>query len=429
MRLVEVMIPAGKRQTVIETLDDAGIDYVVMDETSGREFTGVVTFPLPTNAVEPVLADLRDAGLDENTYTVIVNAETVLSRRFKQLQDEYAKANDKEEEFIAREELQTKAEELSSGMWSYVVLTIVSAVIATAGLLLDSAATVVGSMVIAPLIGPAMSASVGTVVDDDELFRRGVRLQILGIVLSIASAAVFTALLRFGNLVPPGMNPLELSQVAERLAPNALVLAIAIGAGVAGVVSLMTGMGVALVGVMIAVALIPPAAAVGVGIAYGIPTLAIGASVFTLVNVISINVSALLVLWYAGYHPDEWIQANVVRSVLTKRVAYLGAALLVLSLFLGAVTYDSYVAAENEREIRSVVVDELETTDATLIELSINRGENIPTRAPDTVIVRVASPTGDLDPDLADRLDRRIEASIGEDVVVEVRVLQTQVST
>jgi len=133
-------------------------------------------------------------------------------------------------------------------------MTVISAVIATAGLLLNSPATVVGSMVIAPLIGPAMSAAVGTVVDDEEMFRRGVRMQVLGVAVAIAAATLFAFALRWLALVPPGLDPLDLAEVSERLAPNVLVLVVAIGAGLAGIISLMTGVSAALVGVMIAVA-------------------------------------------------------------------------------------------------------------------------------------------------------------------------------
>lgn len=72
-------------------------------------------------------------------------------------------------------------------------MTAISAVVAVIGLLQNSAALVVGSMVIAPLIGPAMAAAVGTVIDDHELATRGIRLQIIGLGLAIVSAAVFTA--------------------------------------------------------------------------------------------------------------------------------------------------------------------------------------------------------------------------------------------
>lgn len=76
------------------------------------------------------------------------------------------------------------------------LVTAVSAIVATAGLLPDSPAVVVGSTVIAPLIGPAMAASVGTVVNDPELALRGVKLQTLGGVVAIGAATAFALLIR-----------------------------------------------------------------------------------------------------------------------------------------------------------------------------------------------------------------------------------------
>ncbi|MFC5134423.1 MULTISPECIES: TIGR00341 family protein [Haloferacaceae] len=419
------MIPAGKRAAVVRALEDEGVDYVVTDETSNREYTGVATFPLPKTAVEPVLERLREAGIDDRTYTVIVAAETVISRRFEELEAEYAEESERDEDRISRQELQAKADDLASGLRTYVLMTVISAVIATAGLLLDSPATVVGSMVIAPLIGPAMSAAIGTVVDDEEMFRRGVRMQVLGVVVAVAAATLFAVALRTLGLVPPGLDPLELAEVAERLAPNVLVLAVAIGAGVAGIVSLMTGVSATLVGVMIAVALIPPAAAVGIGIAFSIPRLVLGAGVIVAVNVLSINLAALVMLWYEGYRPERWFREDDARAAVVKRVAVLVAAIAVLSVFLGGVTYDSYVATTTETDVRNAVGDELATLDpeAELLELEIERTGTIPPRETDRVIVTVGAPPGVSIDGVATGLEARIERVTGETPGVEVRLV------
>ncbi|GAA0518123.1 TIGR00341 family protein [Halorubrum aquaticum] len=419
------MIPAGKRAAVVRALEEEGVDYVVTDETSNREYTGVATFPLPKAAVEPVLERLREAGIDERTYTVIVAAETVISRRFEELETKYAEDSERDEDRISRQELQAKADDLASGLRTYVLMTVISAVIATAGLLLDSPATVVGSMVIAPLIGPAMSAAIGTVVDDEEMFRRGVRMQVIGVAVAVAAATLFAVGFRSLGLVPPGLDPLELAEVAERIAPNVLVLAVAIGAGVAGIVSLMTGVSATLVGVMIAVALIPPAAAVGIGIAFGIPRLVIGAGVIVAVNVLSINLAALVMLWYEGYRPQRWFREDDTRATVVKRVVVLVAAIAVLSVFLGGVTYDSYVASTTEADIRNAVGDELTTLDpaAELLELEIERTGTIPPRETDRVIVTVGAPPGVPIDGVATTLEQRIERMSGDDPDVEVRLV------
>jgi uncharacterized hydrophobic protein (TIGR00341 family) len=428
VRLVQVTIPTGKRETVLELLDEEGIDYVVTDETSGRTYTAVAYFPLPTNAVEPVLEKLREIGLEREAYTVVVSAETVESEQFDALKETYAE--DTNEERIARQELEARAEELAAALPTYVTMTVVSAIIATAGLLLDSPATVVGSMVIAPLIGPAMAAAVGSVIDDGELFRRGIGLQVLGIVLAVISATVFALFVQTANLVPPGLDPLTLSEVEERLSPSVLSLAVALGAGVAGAMSLMTGVSAALVGVMIAVALIPPAATVGIGLAYGVPSLAVGSAVLVAVNVLSINLAALVVLWYGGYRPEQFFRHDRAKIATLKRVAALVGAIALLSVFLGGVTYDSYQTAQTEQEIREGVATELEDSAYSgyeLLELEVRtETENLLFRHPTTVAVTVGVPPDVPRSGLADGIESRLADEYELAVDVQVRYLEIQ---
>lgn len=416
-------VPTGKREAVLDALDDEGIDYVVSDETSGREYTAVVHFPIPTEGVEDALGALRSAGLSEDAYTVVLSAETVVSRHFDELQERYAEDEENGDQ-IAREELVARAEDLAPSRRTYVVMTLVSTIIATAGLLLDSPATVVGSMVIAPLLGPAMAASVGTVVDDDELFRRGVRLQLLGVLLAVVGAAAFAFFVKYTNVVPPGLDVLSLSEVSERLRPDFLSLVVALGAGVAGVYSLMTGVSAALVGVAIAVALIPPAASVGIGVAWGVPTLAVGSSVLVLVNVLSINLAALVVLWYSGYRPQRFFEVGEARSALLKRGAVLAVAIAVLSAFLGGVTYASYEAATTEQAVNAAIDDVLsqsEYADTEVLETDYEYERGLVERQPQRVVVTVAVPPGTTHPDLPARLSDRIDARTSHDLDLEVR--------
>jgi uncharacterized hydrophobic protein (TIGR00341 family) len=354
---------------------------------------------------------------------VVLNAETVVSRRFDELKERYEE-DEESDDRIARQELVARAEDLAPSRPTYVVMTLVSTIIAAAGLLLNSPATVVGSMVIAPLLGPAMSASVGTVVDDDELFRRGVLLQLLGLALAIVGAAVFALAVKETHVVPPGLDVLSLSEVRERLRPDFLSLVVALGAGVAGVFSLMTGVSSALVGVAIAVALIPPAATVGIGLAWGIPTLAVGSLVLVSVNVLSINLAALVVLWYSGYRPERFFQIGEARTAVLKRVGVLVLAIVVLSAFLGGVTYDSFQSANTEQAINEAVGDLVENPEyanVTLVDTRFEYERGIVVREPTGVVVTLGVPPGSDFPEIANRLDERIDARAGRDLDVEVR--------
>ncbi len=397
------------------------------EESSSREYDAVAWFPLPTNAVEPTLERLREAGIDETTFTIVSEAETVVSERFDALAERYAEEESSER--IAREELRSQAEGLASSLPTYTALTVLSAVVATAGLLLDSPATVVGSMVIAPLIGPAMAAAVGTVIDDGELFARGARYQALGVGVAVVSAAAFALAIRYTRLVPPNLDPTSISQVRERLAPDFLSLAVALCSGAAGALSLTTGVSTALVGVMIAVALIPPAATVGLGIAYGLPTVALSSGVLVLVNLLSINLAALAVLWYSGYRPERLFREDEARAALLKRAAALLLAIAVLSVFLGGVTLNSVQQGTTEAEIRSEVSDlfaeDGEYPAYAMLDLSLEGSSRLVVlRRIDRVVITVGVPPDADVPALAERLDTVVDGAVGHDVTTEVRVVE-----
>ena len=425
MRLVQVTIPAGKRETILETLDDLDVDYVVTDETSKRDVTAVAYFPLPTEAVEEVLGELRDAGLEEEAYTVVLDAQTVVSRRFDRFKERYEEESEEDSSRIAREELKATVVDLVPSLNTFLVMSTISAIVATAGILLDSPAIVVGSMVIAPLIGPAMATSVGSVVADRDMFVKGVKLQVIGFGLAIAAAAIFAILARMIHLVPPGLDVLTIDQVTGRLSPDFLSLAVALGAGVAGALSLSTGVSTALVGVMIAAALIPPTAVIGIGIAWWLPQAVLGSSVLVLVNVLSINLAALVVLWYEGYRPEDWFRLEAARVDTLKRVAVLVAAIAVLSVFLGATTYSSFQTATFEDSAQTAIEDTLESapyTEYELIGITYNYRGTVPFRQPARVEVTVGRPTELAEPNgLPERIQGAIADETGQSVVVQVR--------
>ena len=428
MRLVQVSIPAGKRELVANVLEEEGVDYMLTDETSGREYTAIAYFPLPTPAVQPILDKLQDAGLGEDPHAVIIDAETDTSRQYEELERRFAEEND-DPTTIAREEIRTEAREMTPEFPAFVAMTVISAVVATAGMLLDSPAVVVGSMVIAPLIGPAMGASVGTVLGDRQLFRRGVKYQFLGGFAAIGSATIFAVLVRYGFLVPPGTDILGISQVSGRLTPDFLSLAVALGAGAAGVLSLASGVSVAIVGVMIAAALVPPAAAVGIAIAWQQPLAAVSSLVLVLINIFSINLAGLVVLWYLGYRPKNWFERSETRSALLKRIGVLVALIALLSLFLGGVTFTSIQNAtfqnQAQEEVTGVLGEEGTPYEETrLFGMEFEEGGTLPFDQSKSVVVTVGRPPGEEYPGLAERLSQRINRNTDQNVDVQVRYVE-----
>ncbi|AKB67843.1 hypothetical protein [Methanosarcina mazei] len=107
MRLVEVLIPEGKKDSVLEALDSEEIDYAVWNETGRGDFEAVVQFPVPPVGVEPLLDKLRKAGVSEDTYTIVLSPEMVISKRIAALKKRFP------DQRISREELIARAEDLA----------------------------------------------------------------------------------------------------------------------------------------------------------------------------------------------------------------------------------------------------------------------------------------------------------------------------
>ncbi|MFQ3476560.1 TIGR00341 family protein [Halonotius sp. F2-221B] len=420
MRLIQTLVPEGKRQLVIDLLEDAEIEYAMTSETSHSDYSDIIYIPTDVDSVEEILDSLRDVGVERDGYMIVSDVETIVSDRFEQQQAD--DENDEEtngvaeEERISREELQTKARNLSRSTTNYIALTLISAIVATAGLLQDSAAVVVGSMVIAPLIGPAMASCVGTVTSDDALFWEGMRSQAIGLAVAVGSATLFAA--GYRAALAPELELLLIQQVAERAHPGLLSLAIALGAGVAGALSLTSGADEALVGVMIAVALMPPAAAVGLGIAYVDPTLAVGAGVLVLVNLLSINVAGVTTIWLRRYTPTHWYDAKEARRLTGRRLLIFGISILVLTSFLATSSLAARENAQFETEVETIADDATEN----LLDVEFSYEANLLTQQPETVTVRVYGE----DPPSAAALRERIQQQTGVDV--GVRVVTEQIS-
>jgi len=418
MRLIQTLVPDGKRETVVDLLEAEEIDFAMTTETSTSGYSDIVYIPAESDAVEGIVDDLRAIGVEREGYMVISDVETIVSEQFEEKQDE----NDEEsngDERISREELRTKARNLSRSTTNYLLLTVISAMVATAGLLQDSAAVVVGSMVIAPLIGPAMASCVGTVINDDDnaLFWEGVRSQAIGLGVAVLSATLFAFAYR--TLLAPELELLLIQQVAERAHPGLLALVIALGAGTAGALSLTSGADEALVGVMIAVALMPPAASVGLGIAYVDPRLAVGAGVLVLVNLLSINIAGIVTIWIKRYNPTHWYDAQQARRATVGRLIVFGLAVLVLTSFLAVSSLDARENAAFEQQVESIAAD---TTDR-LLGVDFEYRAALLEQEPTAVTVHVASDS----PPAAATIREQIRQETGIDI--PVTVITEQVDT
>ncbi len=210
-----------------------------------------------------------------------------------------------------------------SAFWTMLVL---SAIIATAGVLADSTATVIGAMIIAPLSTPIMAIALGIV--RRERIRAG-RFVMLGAVVVVLIGIV-------AALVVPDIDVQTNPQITGRTSPTLVDLIAAIATGLAGAVGLSRrDVAAVLPGVAIAISLVPPLAVVGICLGEGSLGLALGALLLFVSNLVSMVIAGTLLFAALGYSAEADRQARMVgagRKSYLQLVAVLVAVLVPLVL-------------------------------------------------------------------------------------------------
>ncbi|MEQ8232949.1 MAG: TIGR00341 family protein [Gammaproteobacteria bacterium] len=194
---------------------------------------------------------------------------------------------------------------------NFLLLVMLSTIVAAIGLIEDNVAVVIGAMVIAPLLGPNLALSLGTALGDALLMRKAARTLGAGIVLAVALSALF-------GLLWPG--PLDSPELLGRTNARLDSIVLALASGAAAALSMTTGLSAVLVGVMVAVALLPPAATLGIMLGDGRPALAAGAALLLAVNIVCVNLASKLVFAARGVHPRTWLEQEKAKRAMWRYV-------------------------------------------------------------------------------------------------------------
>jgi uncharacterized hydrophobic protein (TIGR00341 family) len=183
----------------------------------------------------------------------------------------------------------------------FFAMVVLSTVVAAAGLVQNSAAVIIGAMVIAPLLGPNLALSLSLTLGDVRLARKALATNLMGVGVAVALAMAVGLYAQ----VSAGPDDPGASELFARTVPRASDIAIALGAGAAGTLAATTGVPATLVGVMVAVALLPPLVSFGLLLVSPNATFAqaIGALMLTATNVICINLSAMAMFRLQGVKP------------------------------------------------------------------------------------------------------------------------------
>lgn len=265
----------------------------------------------------------------------------------------------------------------------YFVMNILSAIIASYGLVTNSAAVVIGAMLVAMMLGPITGVALAIIDHRMPLLRRSIITVLIGMSLVILVGFIVGWLHKDQSLT---------TEILSRTQPTSMDLMIALAGGTAGAYAMVSPhLSVAVVGVAVATALVPPLAASGILFANGEMQLGFGALLLAVTNIIAIQFTNALVLWILGFRrlTDEDYQSNTYLTFLQRNaitILLLGGLGTYLTINLQ--TNAKQQAFENnvKEAISSYFIDQgnvltntqFDTVDNNQIVRAVIRGETTP---------------------------------------------------
>ena len=261
-------------------------------------------------------------------------------------------------------EVQMQLRDSSTPDFDYFVLVLLSCMIATFGLLIDSAATIIGAMLVAPLMSPILGIGLASIRGDTTLLRDAATALLRGALLAV----LLSMLITWTNSLLPFVSMQDLpGEVLSRIRPTPIDLGVALAGGLAATFALVQpNLSAALPGVAIATALMPPLCVIGVGIALGDWDVAQGSLLLFLTNAVTIAASSTFLFYITGFSLGHKEDGRAIPRSLQ-------ISIILIVILLAPLGWQSYIFVQEAglgQEISLVVGEEVEKMGASLDELT-----------------------------------------------------------
>ncbi len=332
LRMIEMVLPQEEGEELRALLKDRKmLEHRQLRLEDGEVLVRLLVDAEQSEAVLDLL-EQRHAG-EDGARVVILPVEATLPRAEPMPTEAHDGSGSNEApapeatkpQRIGREELYEDIKDAAQCSQVYLVMAALATVVACVGLEYDSVVVIIGAMVVAPLLGPNMAMALGTSLGDLPLVKRAFLTGLAG----IATAAVLSVV--FGALVH--VDP-ALKEVASRTSVGLSDVTVALASGCAGALAFTTGVSATLIGVMVAVALMPPLVACGLLMGGGHPALALGSLSLFLMNLICINFAGVATFMLQGVRPVTWFEKG--RATRATRVA-IGMWAVLLAALIGTI--------------------------------------------------------------------------------------------
>jgi uncharacterized hydrophobic protein (TIGR00341 family) len=329
LKRINVTVIPERKENIRQIFEDLNLQALYTSGTQNNEivisFSALIPDELVDDAIEKLTKGM-DLRKKENTISVS-DVEAFISTSLEKVKERIAK----------EKPIQNPLERLINATDKHVrpnkntfTMALFATIVAFSGLFLDNVAIVIGAMLLSPLLGPlnafAVNANLGRL--------RKVLISQISIIALIAAIILLSAATTFvvSNFVD---IPINSGQILLRTHASVSDIAIALVIGLAGGLALYAALPELLVGVAIAVALVPPATVAGIGLALQNSEIFAGAFALTAVYLIGLELGSSVMLRIRGVSPRRYYQKSEAKT----KFAYSIILLIALFVILSAVIY------------------------------------------------------------------------------------------
>lgn len=331
LRLIEIVLPEGYRNELLGSLEQQKVLDIWQEEIEesrlhlkilvSTEYSGevldflekrfsqaegfrIILLPVEASIPRPELVEKPKKKTD-----VVVESQKNVSKFIR----------------ISREELYADIEKTVRQSWVYFIMVVFAAIVASIGIFRNNVVFIIGAMVIAPMLGPNLALSFATTLGDTRLALKAGKAIAIGVIAALLPALLIGIVFNIDTGIPELISRTEVSL-------GDVVLALV--AGSAAVVSFTSELFSALIGVMVAVALLPPLVAFGILAGAGHWELALGSFLLFVVNLICVNLAGVLTFIFQGIRPLNWWETQKAQKATRVAVLFWAIFLTILVMIL-----------------------------------------------------------------------------------------------
>ncbi len=328
-RIIKVLGSKGKEKDLTAQAQDNG---AIRYWSSGTEKGKNYEFNILINAdkVQALTDKLQTLLNKEQDWHIITYPlESIIPRQEEKTEedDEPKNAGKLVSGVITREALYEQIRNGCKLNQDFLILVTLSTIVAAIGIVNDNLAIVIAAMVIAPLLGPNLALSFGVTLGDKTMILDALKTNAVGFGLTL----LFSILI---GITVPLENYAQNIEYLTRIDVGYSAIILALASGIAAVLSLTSGVSSAMVGVMVAVAMMPPAVVLGLNLGAGQWGASYGSFLLLAVNIICVNLSAKFVFSFKGIRPRTWFQRKKSRQSLRLSISLWISLLLILCVLI-----------------------------------------------------------------------------------------------